>query len=56
VLDIVDQTVASSLRTDETSTPGEALSGEHTSKLIPELLVGTEEETNFTSSSTNITS
>jgi hypothetical protein len=55
VLDVVDDTVASGLWTDEGTTPVEALSGEHTSELIPEFLVGTEKITNLASTGTNIT-
>lgn len=55
MLDVVDNTITSSLRSDEASTPVQALPSEHTSKLIPELLVGTEEETNLASTGTNIT-
>ena len=55
MLNVVDNTVASSLGTDEGATPVETLSGEHTSELIPELLVGTEEITNLASTGTNIT-
>lgn len=56
MLDEVDQAVTGSLRANERSTPGETLSGEHTSELILELLVSTEEETDLASSSTDITS
>lgn len=51
MLDEVDQAVTGSLRANERSTPGETLSGEHTSELILELLVSTEEETDLASSS-----
>ena len=54
MLDVVDDTITSSLGSDEASTPVQALSSEHTGELIPELLVGTKEETNLASTGTNI--
>ena len=56
MLDIVDETVSSCFWTNEASSPGEAFASKHTSKLVPELLVGTEEVTNFTATCTNVAS
>jgi hypothetical protein len=54
VLDIVDETVTSSLRSDERSTPGSSLSSEHTLPLVGDSTVGTEEPSDFTTGNTDI--
>lgn len=54
MLDIVDETVTSSLRANEGSTPSEALSGEHASEFIFEPAVGTEQETNLAGASADV--
>lgn len=54
MLDIVDETVTSSLRANEGSTPSETLSGEHASEFILEPAVGTEQETNLAGASANV--
>lgn len=54
MLDVVDETVTSSLRADEGSTPGEAFSGKHTSELVLESAIGTEEESNLAGASSDV--
>ena len=56
VFDIVDDTVSCGFRSDVTATPGESLAGEHTSPLVPELLVLAEHESDFAGTSANVAS
>lgn len=56
VLDEVDETVTSCLRSDETSSPVQALPCEHTDELVLQLLVGSKQETNLACTSPDITS
>ena len=52
---VVDETVSGSLGTDERTTPRSTLTGKDTGKLVSDLLVGTEHETNLTSTGSDIT-
>ena len=54
VRDVVDETEAGGLRTDEGSTPAAALAGNDTLPLVLVRLVGTEHVTNFASADTDI--
>ncbi|KAH3669592.1 hypothetical protein OGATHE_002404 [Ogataea polymorpha] len=56
LLDVVDQTVTGSLWSDQRTTPGQSLTGQHTLELVLHLLVGTEHESDLTSGGTNVTS
>jgi hypothetical protein len=56
VLDVVDNTVTSGLRTDERSTPRSTLSGQDTLPGVADLLVLAEHETDLATSDTDITS
>lgn len=56
MLDVVDDTITGCLGTNEGTTPVETLASEHSSELVLELLVSTEEVTDLTSTGTNVTS
>lgn len=56
MLDVVDETITGRFWSDEAATPVETLSSEHASELILQLLVSTEQETDFASPSTDVTS
>lgn len=55
MLNIVDKTEASSLRTDVASSPVVALTSENTNPFVPELLVRSEEEGDLACTRTNVT-
>lgn len=55
VVDVVDETVAGSLGTDEGTTPAAALAGENTLPLVADLLVLAEHEANLAAGDTDIT-
>ena len=56
VLDVVDKTVTSSLRTDQATTPRETLTSKDTLPAVAELAVSTEEVTDLSATDTDITS
>jgi len=56
LLEVVDSSVTSSFRSNLGSTEVESLTGKDTSELVSHLLVGTEEETDFSSSNSDISS
>jgi len=56
VLDKVDNTIAGSLRTDEGTTPVQALASKHTGELVPQTPIGTKEVSNLPRTRTDITS
>ena len=56
LFNIVDETVASGLRTDEATTPVVALTSQDADELVAKLLVSTEQETDLTTTSSNVTS
>lgn len=56
MLDEIDETIASCLRSNEAASPVHALSGQHTDELILQLLVGAEKETDLACTGSNITS
>jgi len=56
LLDVVNDTVTSGLRTDQRTTPGETLTSEDTLPGVLESLVGTEKVTNFSATDVNVTS
>jgi len=55
VFNIIDKTITGGFRTDVGTTPMEALSGEHSSKLIPQFLVSAKEISDLTGASTDVT-
>lgn len=55
MLDEVDETVASCLRSDEAASPVQTLSGQHTDELVLQLLVGAEQETDLARTGSNVT-
>lgn len=55
VVDVVDDTVAGGLGTDQRTTPAAALAGEDTLPLVADLAVLAEEETDLTTGDTNVT-
>ena len=56
MFNIIDETVASGLRTDEATTPVVALTSQDADELVTKLLVSTEQETDLTTTSSNVTS
>lgn len=56
MLNIINETIASSLRSDETSTPGQSLSSQYANVFVPEFLVSSEQEADLASTSANVTS
>ena len=54
--DVVNETISSSFRTDQTATPVQSLASQHPLECITVFLVCTEEITDFTASNADITS
>lgn len=55
MVDVVDETVAGGLGTDQRTTPATALAGEDTLPLVADLAVLAKEETDLTTGDTNVT-
>ena len=53
---VINKTVTGSFRSNKASTPVNAFTGKHTSKLVLQFLVSTEKEADLSSTSPNITS